>query len=289
MSRHRSPRGRGAVDDRPPPLPPLLSAPLPRSPHRHRARPARSRRGATRQALAAAGMTTAALAVVAPGVMQLPAPDAGLALSSDATALGGPRAVVSPVVTPVTAASGSTPGTGSGAATADLFKAGDRVRRQAEAAAAEQARAEAARAAAAQARTAQAEQEARAARSTDCGADGTYGGVAASVRTVGNALECVFPGHDVLGVGSRGNASDHPDGYALDFMTTRGDAIAECVVDHADALGVSYVIWDQRINSGSGWSTMEDRGGATANHEDHVHISFSRGADPDTSVLSSCG
>jgi hypothetical protein len=49
------------------------------------------------------------------------------------------------------------------------------------------------------------------------------------------------------------------------------------------------VIWNQRINTGSGWESMEDRGGATANHEDHVHISFERGGSPDVSALRSCG
>lgn len=79
-----------------------------------------------------------------------------------------------------------------------------------------------------------------------------------------------------------------PEGNALDFMTTSGDAIADCAVQNADALGISYVIWNQRINTGSGWERMEDRGGATANHEDHVHLSFSHGASPDVSVLRSC-
>ncbi len=53
-----------------------------------------------------------------------------------------------------------------------------------------------------------------------------------------------------------------------------GDALAAYVLDHADALAVKYVIWRQRINHGSGWEPMEDRGSATANHYDHVHVSF---------------
>ncbi len=35
-----------------------------------------------------------------------------------------------------------------------------------------------------------------------------------------------------------------------------------------------YVIWRQRYNDGSGWDPMEDRGSITANHYDHVHVSF---------------
>ncbi|MCD2187440.1 hypothetical protein [Actinomycetospora soli] len=240
---------------------------------------AHAARDARRHGLVAAGVATVALAAVTPAALQLPTDDTTLELSAQGTSLAPAPAAAAPAVAPVVVnASSADP------ATADLFKAGDRARRQAEQA--EQAAA-AERTRAAEAERARAEAD-RAARVTSCGADSSYGGVADSVQTVGNALECVFPGHDVLGVGSRGNASDHPDGYALDFMTTDGDAIADCVMSNADALGVSYAIWDQRINTGSGWKGMEDRGGATANHEDHVHISFERGADPDVSALRSC-
>ena len=53
-----------------------------------------------------------------------------------------------------------------------------------------------------------------------------------------------------------------------------GNALAACALRDQKALGVSYVIWRQRINFGSGWKPMEDRGGVTANHFDHVHVSF---------------
>ena len=56
-----------------------------------------------------------------------------------------------------------------------------------------------------------------------------------------------------------------------------GNALAACALRNQDALGVSYVIWRQRINFGSGWQPMEDRGGVTANHFDHVHVSFESG------------
>jgi hypothetical protein len=60
------------------------------------------------------------------------------------------------------------------------------------------------------------------------------------------------------------------------------------VIANQDALGVSYAIWNQRINTGSGWKGMEDRGGVTANHEDHVHISFDRGGSPNVAALKRC-
>jgi len=45
-----------------------------------------------------------------------------------------------------------------------------------------------------------------------------------------------------------------------------------------EELGVSYVIWRQRIDTGSGFRPMADRGSPTANHFDHVHVSFEPGA-----------
>jgi len=250
---------------------------------RHRS-PARS---AMRHGAVAAGLTGSALALVGPAVIALPDQDpqdaaTTLELSAQGASLADTASAssssVGSAVTPVSEPSG-------GAASADLIKAAERDR-AADAATARRAEADAA----AQRQTQQAAaEEERTASVTGCGASGSYGGVADSVQEVGNAMECVFPGHDVLGVGSRGGQSDHPDGYALDFMTTSGDAIADCVIENKGDLGVEYVIWDQRINTGSGWESMEDRGGATANHEDHVHISFARGGSPDVSALRSCG
>jgi hypothetical protein len=54
----------------------------------------------------------------------------------------------------------------------------------------------------------------------------------------------------------------------------KGDAIAAYLLANKDALGVQHVIWRQRINYGSGWEAMPNRGSATANHLDHVHCLF---------------
>ncbi|MGI5118960.1 hypothetical protein ACQEU5_05345 [Marinactinospora thermotolerans] len=83
---------------------------------------------------------------------------------------------------------------------------------------------------------------------------------------------------------------EHPRGRAVDYMINgggvvatgqderNGDDLAAWVQRHAADLGVYYIIWKQRIwyaaTPGSGWSGMSDRGGATANHYDHVHVSF---------------
>jgi len=52
--------------------------------------------------------------------------------------------------------------------------------------------------------------------------------------------------------------------------------LAEYCAANTRALGLKYVIWKQRINSGDsrGWRHMADRGGITPNHFDHVHITF---------------
>lgn len=84
------------------------------------------------------------------------------------------------------------------------------------------------------------------------------------------------------------DSGEHPLGRACDFMLSsggsvpsssqvqRGYDIAEWAVANASRLGIMYVIYRQRIwdiRCGCGWESMEDRGGVTANHIDHVHIS----------------
>ena len=77
--------------------------------------------------------------------------------------------------------------------------------------------------------------------------------------------------------GFRAGDMDHGSGNAVDAMVSSrsgGDAVAAYVMAHASELNVKYVIWYQRIwTPGSGWKAMEDRGGITLNHMDHVHVS----------------
>jgi hypothetical protein len=84
------------------------------------------------------------------------------------------------------------------------------------------------------------------------------------------------------------SSGEHPLGRACDFMMSSGgsmptadmkalgDSLAAWAIKNGPRLGVMYVIWRQRIyNLGSpGWRSMADRGGITANHYDHVHISM---------------
>jgi hypothetical protein len=103
-----------------------------------------------------------------------------------------------------------------------------------------------------------------------------FGPVKSWVATAGEELRCRFGVGTVYGVAGRGGSSDHPLGLALDFMVDRatGDRLADFALRNRRRLGVNYVIYRQRINFGTGWQAMEDRGGPTANHMDHVHISF---------------
>lgn len=84
-------------------------------------------------------------------------------------------------------------------------------------------------------------------------------------------------------------SSDHPSGRALDIMIPKystsagkslGDAIARYLQQNHTKLRVHYLIWRQRdwnvernLDFTKGWRKMADRGGTTANHYDHVHVS----------------
>lgn len=106
-----------------------------------------------------------------------------------------------------------------------------------------------------------------------------------NVRAVAEAVGGMFNVPQVLGYGQRSRTSDHPKGLALDFMVGSdrgmGDSVAAYLQRNAASLGVTYIIWKQRIwnieRSGEGWRPMEDRGSITENHFDHVHASFSPG------------
>ena len=83
-----------------------------------------------------------------------------------------------------------------------------------------------------------------------------------------------------------GDPEDHGKGLAVDVMVPTnselGDQVAQYAIDNMDRAGISYVIWKQQfympVNNIYGpantWNQMPDRGGDTANHYDHVHISF---------------
>lgn len=103
-------------------------------------------------------------------------------------------------------------------------------------------------------------------------------GVKPYVLSAANELGGRFGIKSIGGVGNRPNESDHPGGKALDFMTRSGGSLAAFAEANFKRLNIKYIIWNQHIwnpsRAGEGWRLMEDRGGDTENHKDHVHISF---------------
>ncbi|TDD44783.1 hypothetical protein E1286_26045 [Nonomuraea terrae] len=97
-----------------------------------------------------------------------------------------------------------------------------------------------------------------------------------------------FPMRYGVGCLRPGDPGEHGKGRACDFMMSSGgrmatgndaatgDALAAWLIKNGARIGVMYIIWKQRyydIRSGGGWDPMSDRGGVTANHYDHVHVS----------------
>lgn len=85
-----------------------------------------------------------------------------------------------------------------------------------------------------------------------------------------------------------GTGYGHGTGMSVDFMvpvgSAQGDQLAEYLTKNMKELGIYYVIWKQRFympqhniyGLANTWNLMTDRGGVTANHYDHVHVSFIR-------------
>lgn len=83
-----------------------------------------------------------------------------------------------------------------------------------------------------------------------------------------------------------GDPDDHGKGLAVDVMVPTssqlGDQVAQYAIDNMARAGISYVIWKQQFympvdniyGPANTWNQMPDRGGDTANHYDHVHVSF---------------
>jgi uncharacterized protein YraI len=90
------------------------------------------------------------------------------------------------------------------------------------------------------------------------------------------AVCAAFP--EITSYGTYRGDGEHAQGRAIDIMTSgsRGWEVAEFVRANYAALGVSYIMYSQKIwsveRSGEGWRSVSDRGSATANHYDHVHV-----------------
>lgn len=78
--------------------------------------------------------------------------------------------------------------------------------------------------------------------------------------------------------GGQDGHGEHVNGQAIDFMVSGslGEQVKDYLYANRAAFDLFDIIWAQTIwtieRSGEGFRSMEDRGSATANHFDHVHI-----------------
>jgi hypothetical protein len=92
---------------------------------------------------------------------------------------------------------------------------------------------------------------------------------------VHRAVCAKFP--SIVSYGGIAGRGEHATGHSLDIMISSdlGNEVAAYLQANRAELGIEYLIWRQRIwrpaTSGA-WRGMSDRGGATANHMDHVHV-----------------
>ncbi len=110
------------------------------------------------------------------------------------------------------------------------------------------------------------------------------GAINARAQAAADAVVSNVPGAGALTLGgTRASAADpggHPSGLAVDYMVMANGALGDAIVAYHVAqwneLGVQYLIWKQRMMSspGGAWKPMENRGSATANHVDHVHVNY---------------
>ncbi|WP_246088019.1 mucin-2 protein [Nocardioides albertanoniae] len=113
-----------------------------------------------------------------------------------------------------------------------------------------------------------------------CGDSSVESGLVPDAVNVYRAVCNAFPEVASMTVGGWDAHGEHTSGKALDFMLSDkalGDSIAAFLQQHAAELNLYDIIYYQRIwtpvRASEGWRAMEDRGSATANHYDHVHVS----------------
>ena len=108
---------------------------------------------------------------------------------------------------------------------------------------------------------------------------GMESGLTSDAIKVHRALCAKVPQFTSFGGVRQGDGGEHGSGRAVDAMisnSTVGWEAARWVRANAKRLGVSQVIYSQKIwtvqRGSEGWRSMSDRGSATANHYDHVHV-----------------
>ena len=104
---------------------------------------------------------------------------------------------------------------------------------------------------------------------------GAENGLRPDTIKVHRAVCAKFP--SIVRYGGVAGRGEHATGQALDIMVSSdlGNDIASYLMANRAELGIEYIIWRQRIwrpATSISWRGMSDRGGATANHMDHVHV-----------------
>lgn len=245
MPRHRSPRY-------PKPDRPKFDSPTPAAAHQHRHRRAKRPRAVAARGVAVAGAVAAGAVVATQAVSLVPADfDPTRFASVAGHVAAADRAETEPAVAPAQpdlTVLEPDPAHDVKALTKGVELAEERAQR---------ARADEGRAARSGSRPAPSQEEDDG--GDDCPSSG-FNGVESHVAEAGHHLQEKFDVDDVGGVAERpdNSTSDHPSGYALDFMvdSSTGDALAAYAEEHTEALGIKYILWE------------------TENHYDHVHISF---------------
>ncbi|GAB2989598.1 hypothetical protein [Nocardioides montaniterrae] len=112
-----------------------------------------------------------------------------------------------------------------------------------------------------------------------CGDMGVTRGLVPDMIRAYEAVCNAFPGQ-VSTYGGLGPREEHNTGHAVDAMVYTDAALGQRIADflqaHAAELNLYDIIWEQHIwtpvRASEGWRLMPNRGGATANHMDHVHF-----------------
>lgn len=133
-----------------------------------------------------------------------------------------------------------------------------------------------------------------AARATPEGAlppgTGSEKGLQRNTILISRAISAAFPEIRDIGGVRADSLKWHPNGLAIDVMIPNpnsaegkalGDRVLSFAMQHASKYGLNHAIWRQTMyTQGGSPRGMEDRGGPTANHMDHVHIATDGGGYP---------
>jgi hypothetical protein len=96
------------------------------------------------------------------------------------------------------------------------------------------------------------------------------------VASAAHLLGQMFGLSSILGWRESDPYPDHPSGRALDLMTTNGQPVADYLVANASALGIDYLIWNDRTwnSTRRTWVPYQPTNPNRHRHRDHVHATF---------------